>query len=176
MRISRPRYLFDSLNEVRRNLYNGERVVLFLDFDATLASLTKRPGLATLDAATRTALQSLAESGLYRVVIVSGRSLHDLKRGVALPNLIYAGNHGLEISGPAMEFVHDDAVRAVPLVTKACRTLKRTLRGVKGIHVESKRLTATIHYRLVPAHQAARVRLLLDKAIAPVVQRDLFVT
>jgi trehalose 6-phosphate phosphatase len=125
MRITRPKYLFASLNEVRGFFARGERVVLFLDFDGTLASLAPRRGLARLESETRTVLQSLAEDHRFAVAIVSGRSLRDLKRRSAMPNVVYAGNHGLEISGPTLEFLHCDAARAVPLVTRACRTLKK---------------------------------------------------
>jgi trehalose 6-phosphate phosphatase len=48
----------------------------------------------------RNQLHVLAVKERYRVGIISGRSLDDLKSKVELEGIIYAGNHGLEIEGP----------------------------------------------------------------------------
>ena len=44
------------------------------------------------------------------VAIVSGRERSDLQARVGIPGLVYAGNHGLEISGPGLVFVEPMAI------------------------------------------------------------------
>jgi trehalose-phosphatase len=120
MESKKPKYLFHCLEEVRQYLADAERVVLFLDFDGTLGALAPRPSLAKLEPGTRNLLQSPADDTRI-VAIVSGRVLSDLEKRIVLPNLIYAGNHGFEIKGPALDFVHSEAMKALPLIEKACR-------------------------------------------------------
>jgi trehalose-phosphatase len=84
MESKKPMYLFHCLDEVRQHLAAAERVVLFPDFDGTLAALAPRPSLAKLEPGTRNLLQSLADDRRI-VAIVSGRALSDLEKRFALP-------------------------------------------------------------------------------------------
>jgi trehalose 6-phosphate phosphatase len=162
-----PKYLFNCLNDVRAALQSADRLVLFLDFDGTLAPIARAPALARLNPEMRAILQSLANDGHHVLAIVSGRSLTDLKRLVKIPEIIYAGNHGLEISGPGVELLHDGAARSRGLISEICLMLKKRLRPFKGTNVEMKGLSATIHYRLVRNSEMGRFRLALEKAILP---------
>ena len=45
------------------------------------------------------------------VCVVSGRPLADVRRQVGISSLVYSGNHGLEIDGESLRFVHPEAGR-----------------------------------------------------------------
>ncbi len=125
-------------------------MILFLDFDGTITPIVSSPELAVLSAETRAVLKELNEAPNTRVAVVSGRSIGDLKQRVALP-LIYAGNHGLEIEGPGMQFRHELAEQLAPRLLDVLEPVRRVLAHVPDILFEQKGLTASVHYRQVPS-------------------------
>ena len=54
-----------------------------------------------------------------------GRGLADLEAKVAVPGLVYAGNHGLEIKGEGMDFVHPEAGAFEVALAAVARVLGR---------------------------------------------------
>lgn len=124
-------------------------LLLGLDFDGTLAPIVPRPEDAALLPATRAALDMLAARGDTHIALVSGRSLEDLRRRVVLERVYYAGNHGLEIEGPDVHRVHDEADAARGALSRLARELERALAPVSGAIVEDKGLTLSVHFRLV---------------------------
>jgi trehalose 6-phosphate phosphatase len=167
MNSPQPKYLFDYLDEVRRQLKYRDRVAVFLDLDGTLASITRTPKMTRIKPEARAALQSLVQDQRHYVAIVSGRGMQDLKRIVKLSEITYAGNHGLEIDGPGMAFVHGEAKERVGLIAELCAELRVRLRAIKGVHVEFKTLTASVHYRLAAASEVDRIREAIEHAIVP---------
>lgn len=130
-----------------------------LDFDGTLAPIVPVPDEAALPDATRPLLHALAGRSDTRVAIVSGRGLDDLRTRIDAPGLFFAGNHGLEIDGPGVRRVHDDAQAARPGLARAVAELHTALHGVPGVIVEDKGLTASVHFRMVDdADTAERIR------------------
>src|SRR5262249_17384360 len=142
----------------------GWPLVVFLDYDGTLAEIARRPSEAQLSTGMRAALAACAARGDTDLVIVSGRSLVDVRAMVGVPELVYAGNHGLEIEGPGMSpFRHPDlahyaerARRLAPELATLCSD---------GAWVEEKGATLAVHFReLAPERQpslvdAARARI-----------------
>src|SRR5450432_2088117 len=90
----------DALAKIRERLRGGCPLSLFLDFDGTLAPIVNDPGDACLGPDVRRILEALAARDDTLVAVISGRALADLRPRVGIANAIYAGNHGLEISGP----------------------------------------------------------------------------
>ena len=136
-----PRIL-DRLNE-------AGRVVLALDFDGTLAPIVERPELAAIPVETSLLLRDLASIPKLVLAILSGRSIADLKSRVGL-DCIFVGNHGLEISGGGIHFVHDRARGLQQAVELACADLAAVHEGIPGVEIENKGFTATLHYRRAP--------------------------
>lgn len=124
-------------------------MLLALDFDGTLAPIVPRPEDATIEPAARTALQRIARDGRTRVAIISGRGLADARDRVGIDGLYFAGNHGLEIEGPGLHRMHEQARTARPLLEQCAERLRGELRGIDGVLVEDKHLTLSVHYRLV---------------------------
>ncbi len=107
------------------------------------------PELAAIPDQTVALLRNLAASENVSLVILSGRSISDLQSRAGV-DCILAGNHGLEIEGGGISFVHECAGTMRHAVDCACWDLEAALAGVRGVLVERKGLTATVHYRQVP--------------------------
>ena len=160
------RSLFDHLSDVAQALSAAGRVFLFLDFDGTLAPIVEEPDTASMSAKTREQLIALSQKPKFLVAIISGRPLSDLQQRVGLPGLFYAGNHGLEISGPGLSFVEPAALQRVPALRELSRSLERRLKDMAGARVDNKRLTATVHYRKARDEDREEIRRIVQEAVA----------
>lgn len=118
------------------------RTALLFDVDGVLAPIVLRPEDARVPDETRTELRRLS-GGYALVACVSGRTSDDARRIVGLPELVYAGEHGLELSPDAGRWV--DALAAFERETNEWRA-------------ECKRLTLSYHYRqATDEHEALAV-------------------
>lgn len=118
------------------------RAALFLDIDGVLAPIVDRPADARVPEETRTELRRLA--GRYALVAcVTGRPSVDAREVVGVPELTYAGEHGLEVDPEA-------AVWAGRIHAFAA--------GLPG-EVEQKPLSIAIHFRTADDPEAARAAL-----------------
>ncbi len=143
-------------------------VLLFLDFDGTLAPISSNPGTASMPAGTRKALKAISAGGRSSVAIISGRALPDIRERVRLEELIYAGNHGLEITGPGLYFVEPTAAQRAEVLEELARHLQVRLRRIPGVDVESKVFTASIHFRKTPTGRLEEVHRTVLEAVAPI--------
>lgn len=141
--------------------------MLILDYDGTLTPIVADPAAARLAAATRAVLGRLARHGGVRLVVLSGRSLADLRHRVGVPGAVYGGCHGLEIAGRGLRFVHPGARAGAGAVRRAARALGRGARTIPGALVEDKRFAVSLHYRRVP-----RARRPAALALAAAVRRS----
>ena len=148
---------------------DAPHVLLFLDFDGTLAPIHSNPGAAAMPLASRRALKSLKDDERSSVAIISGRALPDLRERVRMEEIIYAGNHGLEIVGPGLHFIEPTAARRVEMLEELARHLHVRLRHIPGVEVESKVLTASIHFRRASAGSADEVHRTVQDALTPIV-------
>jgi len=89
----------------------GGALLLLADFDGTLAPPAPDPGEVRASAAVRQALAALPRPPEISVAIISGRDIGDLRARLGIQRLIYAGCHGLEVSGPDLAFRHPEAER-----------------------------------------------------------------
>ena len=119
------------------------RAALFLDVDGVLAPIVPRPEDARVPDETREELRRLNER--YALVgCISGRAGADAQRIVGVPDLVYVGNHGLELDGEAAGWGE---------------RLQRFLVDVAWPATENKQLTASLHYRGSQDEAASRAAL-----------------
>ena len=162
-------HLLNIWPSVSGKLANVSRVLLLFDYDGTLTPIVARPEIATLSDETRRSLSDLAAMDRFVVGVVSGRGLADLEALVAVPGLVYAGNHGLEMAGRGMDFLHPDVTNFEPSLAELAQLLERELAEVPGILVDNKRLTLTVHFRSTPESYVALVDSKVVAAAAPYV-------
>lgn len=146
----------ESLEDIRAKI--GNRLpVFFLDFDGTLAPIAATPDLATLPEKCEEIL--LALSHRYLVCLISGRDLDDLKRKAPAPEAYYAGDHGYRVLGPeGSNIEHEVAPEAKATIAEAAEYARQLFSSVEGVIVESKTLSLSIHFRLVPPRRHSAVR------------------
>lgn len=156
-------YLLKRIEEAGAFL-SERRISLFLDYDGTLTGITGRPEDARLDFQTRELVRSL--SGVYPLAIISGRSLSDIKERVNMEGLVYAGNHGLEISSPEFTMLYDIGQGA----REDLEELRPVFRGLaerfRGVIFEDKGTTLTVHYRLLDSRSFAAFKERFDEAVS----------
>ncbi|MBI2095817.1 MAG: trehalose-phosphatase [Candidatus Omnitrophica bacterium] len=123
--------------------------LLLLDFDGTLAPLAKTPQAVRLGRKIKKRLDVLSRSKNCIVVVVSGRSLKDLKSYFHSRRIIYIGNHGLELSGRGLRLPRgaQRARRRAHFVRLLARKLGSVFYFWEGVSVEDKGYTASLHFR-----------------------------
>jgi trehalose 6-phosphate phosphatase len=140
---------------------------LFLDYDGTLTPIVNKPQLAKLSKTRQKALQKLAKYKDISVAIVSGRKLANLKKMVPIKQFFFAGNHGFEIQGPKLHFTHPKAKAAKPILKQIKSKLTKGLKGIKGIIIEDKSLTLSLHFRLAAKKDQNQIKKIFNTIIAP---------
>ncbi len=128
-----------------------ERSAILLDVDGTLAPIVARPELAHVPPETRAELSRLARRYAL-VACVSGRSSEDARKVVGVDELVYVGEHGLELDSAAKEWR---------------QTIDRLVESVH-LPVERKVLSASFHFREATDPAAAREELerVAERAVA----------
>jgi len=134
------------------------KLVLLLDFDGTLAPIVPRPEDAALPDATAAALRDLRAIPSLEMAVVSGRAVADARDRVGIPDIAYAGNHGMEIEAPGLVRIHEEAAASRPRLESAAAELAHQIRGIPGVLVEDKELTLSVHYRRVAPERVEEVR------------------
>lgn len=147
-------HLFKSWESFIADISAASHVLLLSDYDGTLTPIVSRPGEAILPPEVRAKLRALAEKPVFSVGIISGRSLSEIKAMVAIEGIYYAGNHGLEIEGPGLKFINPGAETARTEIKALTRQLSAKLARIKGVIIEDKGLSLSIHYRLVKKNEA----------------------
>jgi len=165
-----PSYLFTPSRQLpgplQRKLQTCRQLILFLDFDGTLAGIRPTPAEASLSATTRKLLRSLASRSTVSIAIVTGRSLRNIRQKVD-NNVIFIANHGLEIFEAGIHWVHPGAEACQSMLGELARKIRRRLRNITGAFVENKRYTISIHYRLVDRRHLGFVKAEVSGLYAP---------
>ena len=139
---------------VSRRIKRASRTLLALDFDGTLTPIVDHPDHAVLAPEVRDTLASLSKQERYLTGVITGRSLADIRVRADVPGLVYAGNHGLEMAGPGLDFVHRGAEKLRETQAELCQRLRSNLADLPGVLVEDKGLTLSVHYRMAPENSA----------------------
>jgi trehalose 6-phosphate phosphatase len=167
-----PRSLMESLPEIACRIDRAGSILVALDFDGTLTPIRPRPGDVVLAESVRAVLAGLDGLARVDVMIASGRSIADVRNRVGLPQLIYAGNHGLEISREGFTVVEPTARAACGALQELAKQVEELLANVPGVLVENKGLTASVHYRNAPSERWGEVEQVTRRAVAS--EADLF--
>ncbi|MFW5773428.1 MAG: trehalose-phosphatase [Tangfeifania sp.] len=128
-------------------IIQNRKPVLFLDYDGTLTPIVKRPEDALISDSMRSVLKKCAAK--FKVAVVSGRDMDDLKSKVQVDKLIFAGSHGFRISGPdGLYKEHEKADVILPRLSDIEEKLYQIFPQIdKGIQIDRKRYAVAVHYR-----------------------------
>lgn len=148
--------------------------ILFLsDYDGTLTPIVEKPEFAILSVNNRAFLRELAACSGVTVGIISGRALNDLKEKVKVPGLIYAGNHGFEIEGPGWNFISPISEEIKPFYRVFRQVLSLTMGKIKGVLLEDKGFTISVHFRQVEEKNVNLVHQMVERVIQKPASRGL---
>jgi trehalose 6-phosphate phosphatase len=148
------KHCFSVLSQIEATVGSAQRVLIAADFDGTLCATASHPSEVWLPERTLLVLRELLQLTDVSVAVISGRALDDLAY-LLPPEIPRAGNHGLEIEGPGIEFVHADAVAMRQELAARCNALAAVVSRWPGAWVENKGLSATLHYRNVDSRYVA---------------------
>ena len=160
-------HLFRAWGSFSSDIGVASHIILLSDYDGTLTPIVNRPEEAILSPAVRDKLRGLTEKPAFSVGIVSGRSLLEVKSLVGVEGIYYAGNHGLEIEGTGLKFIHPAAKAAQPEIQNLFRRLSTKLADIEGVFVEDKGLSLSVHYRLVSKSEEELVAQIFHQITSP---------
>jgi trehalose 6-phosphate phosphatase len=131
------------VDPVARLAEDPAQAAILLDIDGALAPIVARPEDAHVPPETQAELRRL--HGRYALVAcVTGRAVDGARDVVGVPELVYIGNHGLDLE-PASAFWG--------------RRVLAFMADVDWPDVEDKGVSASLHYRNAPDQEAARREL-----------------
>ncbi len=122
-------------------------VAVYTDIDGVLAPIVPTPDMSEVSEELRKLLRQLSQR--YCVVAgISGRVAEDAFRLVGLDELVYYGNHGLEVlRGGEVETI-PEAEQYRASIEELVEMAREELEPV-GAFIEEKGITASVHYRNV---------------------------
>ncbi|KAG0513508.1 hypothetical protein BDA96_10G108700 [Sorghum bicolor] len=129
----------------------GKRIVMFMDYDGTLSPIVTDPDMAFMTPEMRAAVRNVAKH--FPTAIVTGRCIEKVCGFVGLPELYYAGSHGMDIKGPSSKedktVLLQPAREFLPVINKAYRALEERTKDTPGARVENNKFCLSVHFRCV---------------------------
>ncbi|MDE2027151.1 MAG: trehalose-phosphatase [Candidatus Omnitrophica bacterium] len=165
------KYILDAFGSLKTQIM-GKPLFLFLDYDGTLTPLADHPDKAVLNQSTRKLLEKLAADDLINISIVSGRALWDIRNRVALQDVSYIGNHGLEMNGPGFNFQGFDLYPVREIIEYLKWEINRELVFFKGAFIEDKGIALSVHYRKLKEEETAIFKVFLDNLTSEFLFRE----
>lgn len=159
-----PAPLFHNLHTIQQRVAGSSHVALLLDFDGTISEIVSRPEDAEIAPGIVPTLTALAARPDFNLAIVSGRALADVRARTGLEDVIYVGNHGLEIEAGTTRFREPHAESLRRELRSLLLQLKLALADTQGLEIEDKQLTISVHYRRVPEQLHHWVRAVTNGA------------
>ena len=149
---------------LHRALENHDQLVLFLDYDGTLADFSEHPDIVEPNSEVVELIKAIVNCENITPTIISGRRLSHLQKLVPLDNIILAGTYGLEIQLPDNKIFH-------PLQYKVIRSQLENLKpGWQALidkktsfFLEDKGWTLAIHARFAEDQIADEILLTAEK-------------
>lgn len=147
--------LFSPSGIVRLDEIARPGLLCAFDFDGTLAPIVPQPEQVRLPANIRASLLALANHA--PIAIITGRSVDDIRHRLGFEPDFIVGNHGME-GVPGWE---EHAQRHAGLCEAWREQLSQALARDfdRGIYIEDKRFSLSVHYRLAADHEMTETQL-----------------
>ncbi len=150
-------YAFNHLDLIKEALRRSP-FGLITDVDGTISKTAPTPQQAEVTPLCRQYLSALCNQ-LALVAAISGRPAITVKNMINIDEMVYIGSHGLvRWSEGHSEFSKD--IQYYSKVIKAAIEELTPLLSIKGVSIENKGVTASIHYRLCHDPQSAERHIL----------------
>ena len=160
------KHLLSNWSEIVTKINRVRNVLLLTDYDGTLTPIVDRPRDARLPDDIKQVIRQLSVLPNCTIGIISGRSLTDIINKVDLTGIIYAGNHGMEIKELSGRVTVDpEAKKAQPIIEDLYYKLIQKLGEIKGVRVENKVFSLSVHYRLVSQETVQEISSLFEQIV-----------
>lgn len=153
-------YLFDHIDEIKEKAFHRD-AFMFLDYDGTLTPIVETPDQAVVSDEMRSLLIMLKD--IVPIAVISGRALKDVMAMVGIGEIIYAGNHGAEIWDGKKEIISQESAGNRGVLEKVLEKLKKETSYIKGVLIEDKGITASLHFRGVNVRQLGDIFSVFEK-------------
>ncbi len=159
------RHLFENWENIQARIQQAQNLFLFLDYDGTLTPIVSRPELALCPSEVKRHLEELRDLPRVYLAIISGRSLEDLRKKVGVSDIIYVGNHGLEIEYPDSKHKKILSSARTRELKRIIQNLQNSLKEIPGIFFEEKGPILSVHYRNVSQNFFAQISQILEEEL-----------
>jgi trehalose 6-phosphate phosphatase len=159
-------YLFNHTVQIKKNILKSKSIVLFLDYDGTLVDFKEKPTDVTTPIQIKKILQQIIKNPKITVIIVTGRSLNDIKKLLTIKGLSFLALHGLHFKiGNQSSFCCTQTDELRLLIKKIKKEMQQKMQDEKGAFLEDKELTIVLHYRLLPTKKIQTIREKFNETI-----------
>jgi trehalose 6-phosphate phosphatase len=141
---------------------------LITDIDGTIAAITSTPDETQISLGCRSALATLASS-IALVATISGRNALKAREMLAIDNVVYVGNHGLDRWRDGDLEIVAEAKEYTSVIQRVVERLRQDL-DMPELVIEAKGVTASVHYRLSREPLLAREAILRTFGAIPEAQ------
>lgn len=160
--MTKPLHLPDLLP----TLTTTPHLALFLDYDGTLIPYHPTPDAVTTPPLTLRLLERLTLNPDLHLIIITGRTLDDIRTKIPTPNTGYAALHGRDISLPDIPTFH---YTIPPSIADKMNTIKKAAQQSfhePGLLIEDKPDALAFHYRQIPPDREQQTIDNIDRFIA----------
>jgi trehalose-phosphatase len=149
-------------------------LLLALDYDGTLVEYAPRPELAKPSPELLRLMVRLAIKPDFRVLIISGRPLEEIKTLLPISGLNYVGSHGGEGCIAGRSWTFQGKIHIGLILRELQQALVAHLAACQGWWIEEKPLGLALHYRLATPQQEVMIRRSLESWLNNVVKEHQF--
>ena len=158
-------HLFEDWETLQGKIQQAQHLFLLLDYDGTLTPIVSLPELALCPPEVKKRLEELRDLPGVHVAIISGRPLVDLQRKVGVSNIIYVGNHGLQIEYPDGRHWEIVSSTRTGELRRISQNVQNGLKEIPGILFEEKGPILSVHYRNVPQGCSHQIRRAIEEEL-----------
>lgn len=150
--------MFKSEFEIPHKLVEAEKLIVFLDYDGTLAEFADTPDIILPQQEVIRRVQLLADDPQCHVIILSGRRLSHVLELLPVKGIWHAGTYGIEISTPAGDRIQRLPFNQLrPVLDRLRPKWEQLLFGRNGFYLEDKGWSLAVHARFAEAVEAEAV-------------------
>lgn len=145
-----PEYLLDHLYQISDRINKADEIYLFLDYDGTLVSFENRPQDVVTSQEVKIVITHLLHNKKFTVIIVTGRTLYEIKKLLDIEGLSFAALHGLQINlSNGMNYNWKPMNNLRKILENIKKFAEKKFQNERRIILEDKEFTVALHYRML---------------------------
>lgn len=161
-----PDFLFDHILQINTKILKSGFIFLLLDYDGTLIPFKDKPSDVTTPKKIKKIIRELIKNQKIMVIIVTGRSLYDIKKLLNINGLSFIALHGLCIeTSDGVQFSWKQSNQVQLLIKQIKKDIEDEIKKENGAFLEDKGLTLVLHYRLLSINKIQKIKKKFKNAV-----------